>query len=148
MAGDSRTRGPRAELGEHVWALSDCSMTPCNALGMIRLSQTASDDVTCAGRASSAPRRPSMSVTELGAGPHEVSSSVAGRAGWCVPRGDAGPSAALPAPPGPQHRPLALSPLPGSQILDSTLRVWGGMLHLWEALKNVCDVNKLINERE
>lgn len=98
MAGDSRPRGPRAELGEHAWALPDCSMTPCDALGMIRLCQTASDDVTRAGRASSAPRRPSMSVTELGAGPQEASSSVAGRAGWCVPRGGM-PARPLPCPP-------------------------------------------------
>ena len=71
---------------------------------------------------------------------------------WCEPCGHFGqsPGQAHPAWPNRfQRRPLALSHLPGSPILDSAVEGRGGiMLHPWEALKNVCDVNKWISKSE
>lgn len=78
MMGDSKIRGPRTEVGVHVGALPDGSMTSYDAPGRVGLHRTASDDVTRAARASSAPRRSSTSVTELGIRPHQASSSVTG----------------------------------------------------------------------
>ncbi|KAG5214285.1 hypothetical protein MJG53_002458 [Ovis ammon polii x Ovis aries] len=78
MVGDSKIRGPRTEVGGHVGALPDGSMTSYDAPGRVGLHWTASDDVTRAARASSAPRRSSTSVTELGIRPHQASSSVTG----------------------------------------------------------------------
>lgn len=70
MAGDSGAWGAGPKLRVHVWALPDCSGTPCDAQGRGGLGETAADDVTRMGRALSDPRRPLTSVTELQAGPN------------------------------------------------------------------------------
>lgn len=151
MASDCGARGPRTGSrvrGTRAGAsglLDDVK----DARGRSRFVQTASDDVTRAGCSLSAPRRRSTSETERRAGP-KAAASAQGEALARERLGGAGPRGIPP----PDLRSLlaGLVSTPSLGTITSCLfpdrRLHGQrgegicLEHLWEALKNVCDVNK------